>query len=373
MEPPALSFRWMRDDDKRAVRALAGRAFPPLGNVLFSPPPHTLVAERDGQVVGAIVPELFMLPGGHRGGVMFWLMTHPEVRGSGVGRRLVEAALRFFEEHGCQGVFACVEGFNTSSSSLFAAHGFSILSLGEQLRRYGPVGTLALWLKTHRFGGDVGHFLWARPESSSPDSPALQWWAGALASTLVCLLAGERGGSLEGFDLAVVLGLTLAILALFGLRETAMRLTARSQGLSVRHRAWESAFPLSVGVALAFGVFFPTPGSVYPQGSAWRYRDLVPKLGPIAFAGASAVLVFAWTAWALMRFGVPPPEITAWVRAAHAAGLSLALLEVLLPFSPFVSFSGRRVWDWNRPAWGMLAVAAAGLFLVSGDLPYYNI
>jgi hypothetical protein len=156
----------------------------------------------------------------------------------------------------------------------------------------------------------------------------------------------------------------LAILALFGLREAAMRLAARLQGLSVRHRAWESAFPLSVGIALTLGVFFPTPGSVYPRSGAWRYRDLVPKLGPTAFAGASAVLVFAWAMWVVMRFGMLPSEVAVWVRAAHAAGLSLALLDVLLPFSLFVSFSGRRVWDWNRPAWGVLAVAAAGLFLV---------
>jgi len=335
-----------------------------LGNVLFSPPQHTLVAERDGQVVGAVVLELFMLPGGRQGGVMFWLMTDPEVRGSGVGGELIEAGLRFFEEHGCQEVFACVEGFNTSSSNLFAARGFSILSLGEQLRRYGLVGTLALWLKMHRFGGDVGHFLWARPKSTSPDSPALQWLVSVLASTLVFALAGWRGGSLEGFDPAVVLGSTLAILALFGLREAAMRLAARSQGLSVRYRAWESAFPLSVGIALTLGVFFPTPGSVYPRSGAWRYQDLVPKLGPTAFAGASAVLVFTWAAWALMRFDMPPPEIAVWVRAAYVAGLSLALLDVLLPFSPFVSYSGRRVWDWNHLAWGVLAVAAAGLFLV---------
>ncbi len=364
MDPPALSFRWMRDDDKRAVSALARRAFPPLGNVLFSPPPHTLVAERDGQVIGAVVPKLFMLSGGRQGGATFWLMTNPEVHGSGVGGELVEAALRFFEDHGCQEVFACVEGFNTSSSNLFAARGFSILSLGEQLSRYGLVGTLALWLKMHRFGGDVGHFLWARPKSTSPDSPALQWLVSVLASTLVFVLAGWRFGSLEGFNPAVILGLMLAILALFGLREAAMRLAARLQGLSVRHRAWESAFPLSVGIALTLGVFFPTPGSVYPRSGAWRYRDLVPKLGPTAFAGASAVLVFAWAMWVVMRFGMLPSEVAVWVRAAHAAGLSLALLDVLLPFSLFVSFSGRRVWDWNRLAWGVLAVAAAGLFLV---------
>ena len=333
---------------------------------MFSPPPHTLVAERDGWLVGAVVPELFVLPRGRQGGAMFWLMTAPEARSSGAGGKLIEAALRYFEQHGCQEVFACIEGFNTSSSRLFVARGFTILSLGEQLRRYGLLGTLALWLRTSRFSGEVGHFLWAHPGTIRPDRPALQWWVGALASTLIFLLAGWRGNWVEGFDLATVLGGALVIVALFSLREAAMRLAARWQGLSVRHRAWEAAFPLSASVALIFGLFFPTPGSVYPRGEAWRYQELVPKLGPTAFAGVAAVLIFAWGTWAVPQFVRPPPEIGAWLRAAHAAGLSLVLLEVLLPLAPFVSFGGRRVWDWSRLAWCILAVSTVGLFLVEG-------
>jgi hypothetical protein len=122
---------------------------------------------------------------------------------------------------------------------------------------------------------------------------------------------------------------------------------------------------LSITIALALGVFFPVPGSIYPQG-IWRYRDLLPKLGPIAFAGASAVLVFAWAAWALVQFGEPVSEAAVWLRAAHTAGLMLAAFDVLLPFSVFSSFDGRRVWDWNRLAWGVLAVAVLGLFLAGG-------
>ncbi len=360
--PPAITVRRLRDDEEGAVRALAGRAFPPLGNVFFSPPPCTLVAERDGRLVGAVVPRPFVLPGGRRCGVIFWLMTDPEARGSGVGWRLVGEALRFFEERGCREVFACVEGFNASSSKLFATHGFTILSLWEQLRRYGLIATFALWLKTSHLG-DVGHFLWARPGATRPDRPALQWWVGAFASASIFLLAGWRSNWAEGLDPVAFLGGT-SVVALYGLREAAMRLAARWQGLSVRHRAWESAFPLSVGVALMLGWFLPTPGSVYPRGGTWRYQDLLPKLGTIALAGASAVLVFAWASWVLPQFFGPPPEIAAWLSAAHAAGLSLALFEVLLPFFPFASFNGRRVWDWNRPVWGVLVLATAALLLV---------
>ena len=163
-----------------------------------------------------------------------------------------------------------------------------------------------------------------------------------------------------------LLGVVLIVVTLLGLREEAMRLVAWLRGLPVRHRAWESAFPLSLGVALALGVFFPVPGSVYPRQGAWHDRDLLPKLGPIAFAGAAAVLLFTWAAWALAGFGGVSPEVTQWLITARRAGLMLAVFDVLLPFSPFGSFDGRRVWDWNRAAWGVLAVAVLGLLLAGG-------
>ncbi len=69
---------------------------------------------------------------------------------------------------------------------------------------------------------------------------------------------------------------------------------------------------------------------------------------------------------ALLRFGRPPPEIATWLGWAHSAGQMLALFEVLPPFSVFVSFNGRRVWDWNRAAWAVLAAATLGLLLARG-------
>ena len=371
LNPQASSVRRLGADDEEAVKALAGRAFSPLASLSFPRSPDALVVERGGELLGAVVLRTFELPGvgrdgHHRGGVMLWLMADPEARRLSVGGRLVEAALRSFEERGCQEVFACVEGYNTSSANLFAARGFTILSFGEQLRRYGFLGILLLWLRTSRLGGDVGHFLWARPGQPKPDNPALQWWVGVFASALVLLLAGWRSGWLGKFDSVIIPSAVVIVVALYGLREGAMWLAARLQGLSVRHRAWEAAFPLSIATALALGVFFPVPGSIYPRQGTWRYRDLLPKLGPMAFAGALAVLIFAWAAWALAQFGEPLSVAAVWGRAAHTAGLMLAAFDVLLPFSMFSSFDGRRVWDWNRPAWAALTVAVLGLFVAGG-------
>src|SRR5687767_13567832 len=114
IQPGVISVRLMVADDEEPVRALAGRAFSPLEGLSFPRSPDALIAERDGELLGSVVLKTFGLPGSGRdgdcrGGVMLWLMVDPGARGLGVGGRLVDAALRSFEERGCQEVFACVE------------------------------------------------------------------------------------------------------------------------------------------------------------------------------------------------------------------------------------------------------------------------
>jgi hypothetical protein len=74
------------------------------------------------------------------------------------------------------------------------------------------------------------------------------------------------------------------------------------------------------------------------------------------------VLLFAWGALTLERFGGLSPEVNQWLGTARRVGLMLAIVDVLL-FFPFAAFDGRRIWDWNRAAWAILAVIVLGLFL----------
>jgi GNAT superfamily N-acetyltransferase len=115
MESQVISVRRMGVDEEGAVKALAGRAFSPLASLSFPRLPDALIAERGWELLGAVVLRTFRLPGNgrdehRRGGVMLWLMADPGARKLGVGGRLVEAALRSFEERGCQEVFACDYG-----------------------------------------------------------------------------------------------------------------------------------------------------------------------------------------------------------------------------------------------------------------------
>jgi len=357
-----IYVRPMRLEEKKVVHNIMSRSFPLVLRLFFSFSPHVLVAEQNGQLLGATVLKLIPLPGNRKGGHIYWVFTAPEARGIGTGQKLIEAALQFFKDKGCDEIMTCVEGFNTSSSKLFSTRGFSILSPGQQFRRYG-FRILPLWVMIFHFI-DLGHFLWARPGSEQPDNPALQWWCNVLMNALVFLLALWRVTGFRDANLTTFIAVPLICVFLFGVRELAMRLTASGYGLSVRYRAWESGFLINFVIALAFGGWYPVSGSVYPTKNEWRYRELIPKLGPIAFAGALSVLLFVWGAWALLHFSVLPPEIKTWINITMVIGKSFVLFNIAFIFFPFVSFDGRRIWDWNRVVWGVLAAAAVVVFFI---------
>ena len=357
-----IHIRPMKAEEKRDVGAIMRRSFSPTQQLFFSWSSNVLVAEQDGKLLGAVVLKMFSLPGGRKGGLIAWVFTAPKARGTGAGQRLIKAALKFFEERGCDELMACVEGYNSSSSKLFATRGFSILSPGEQFRRYG-LGALAMWIRAFHFF-DVGHFLWVRPAAGQPDNPAMQWWGNWLANVLIYLLALGRRSGFRQVSLSGVVEIPLLLAMFLGIRSLSMQWMARRQKMTVRYRAWESGFPLSLVIAFAFGGQYPVLGSFYPTSDRWRYRDLLPKLGPVALSGVLPALALTWGAWALSRFGELGPDPSRWLHSTMTMGQFLIFFDIVLIFFPFVSFNGRRIWDWNKLLWGFLALATVMLFFV---------
>ena len=361
-----ITVRFMQPEERRAVINLAWRVFPFIQFFFFTLSPHILVAVASPQgaqpkarlepLIGAAVLKLFSLPHGRKGGLVSWLFTAPEARGRGAGQELVEAALAFFEQQGCDEVFACVEGNNSSSFKQFASRGFGILSLGEQVRRYG-LGAFKLWHDTYHVV-DQGHFLWARPAPSSPDRPALQWLGAVLINALALVVAASR--LMGRVDPAFAIAAVMALAALYGLRALAMHVAAKRVALPVRFRLWESASPVTLGISLLGGIY-PSPGNVYPSQRVWRFRDLLPQLGPIALAGAAALVLGAWGTWAVARLAILPDDLARMARLIRGAAVWAACFDVLLPFFPFEGYNGYRIWRWKRAAWVVLAVLTAPL------------
>ena len=368
---PEIIIRQMQPGEEKSILGIMRRAFPFFIQLTFSSAmirsaKQVLVVCVDGDIKGGTLLKTFDLPGDVKGGVVDWIFTDPSGRGLGLGARLMDASFDWFDQVGCDQIFAIVEGFNTNSSNLFARRGLSILTFKEQFQRFGFPGILKVWLKTfHIF--DLGHFLWGKPPQANADSPSVQLASALLLNMIIAFLVVFRA-SIADPDWGTLTILPLWVLILLGLRNSLMLLVAKIQALPLRYRLWETGFVISFILMLIGGVFAPIPGSYYSKEKVWNYNRIKPQLGKIALAGSLPALLISLTLFFLGRF-LPLSSILENVLATgFRAAFVIAVVDTLIPFFPFVSFNGRRLWDWNRWIWGLMAgvIMALWIFLLLG-------
>ena len=355
-QQPQIEIRQMQASEAKTVLRVMRRAFP-LFMQIFIPKSMVTSAEMvlvacvEDEIKAGVIMKTFELPGGGKGGVVDWIFTDLSGRGLGLGARLMDASMDWFEGAGCEQFFAIVEGFNTNSSNLFARRGFSILSFQEQIQRFGFPGFLKVWLKTLHFF-DLGHFLWGKPAQTRADSPAAQLGWALLLNLIIALLARLRAGGLSG-SWAGLLSLPLWVLILLVLRSGLMMFSARKQRLNLRFRLWETGYLISFIVSIIYGAFIPIPGSLYPNQNEWRYYKLKPQFGKVALAGflpAYVVTLALFTAGRLLDFS---GGLDAFLATGFSTAFVFSVLD-LVPFFPLVSYNGRRIWDWKPWVWVLL-------------------
>ena len=363
-------IRPLAPDEKRTVKRLAVRAFGLFQGSFVKPTDETFVYELSGEVVGVVVLETFRYRGGRLGGVVKWLFTDPKAQGRGAAAALVKRGVSRLEELGCDELFTTVEGFNTASSNRFADLGFEPLSPRQQLTRYG-FSMLRIGPPTFHVI-DLGHFLWVRPadlEGAERESSggAGAWIVNVLVIAVLFALQRVRVGAGGELHMSMLWQMPLAIALVFGVRSVAMKLAGRAVGLDLRYRIWETGLILSALITLVFGGVFPSTGSHYPREVRWSYRSELPRLGRVGFAGAFSLLVLGWLLFAYDISGVGagiPTVVDQALGLMVQPVMALLVFEVMLPFFPFASFNGRRVFDYNRVLWLLLAVGVVALYWV---------
>ncbi|MCG8479860.1 MAG: GNAT family N-acetyltransferase, partial [Spirochaetales bacterium] len=177
-----LRIRAMRDGETKSVREVMKNAFPFLMRFFFSVTKETFVAEKDGALAGGVVTKTFRINREKKGGLVAFIFTNDRARGLGLGQKLLDHALAYFEEQGCDEMFAAVEGTNTSSSKMFLTRGFALASGGRLIKTYGFNIFRILGHTFHTF--DIGHFLWIKPLADYRERPAAQWVVNILLNTV---------------------------------------------------------------------------------------------------------------------------------------------------------------------------------------------
>lgn len=382
-------------ETRAAVERLGREAFPTLQGRLVSTTEHTLVARREGGIVGGAVLKIREPRPESRVGLVQWIFTADSVRGAGVGQRLLESAIEYFDDHGCERVLAIVEWKNTSSSKLFATRGFTPISTRETVDSYGLGGTVSLWWWLHYYIAP-GHHLWARTLTTDEDgaengsveptiangkeataatgsshaaetvtaaeSPSRRWRSAgrlleAVIANVVLLWVVVAASSGVGTAAAHAGAIALVAVGFLAVRHLPRQIATAVDDEPWRYRSWGNSYPFGLAIA-ALGGYLPMPGGLEPASREWTYRHKLDRLGPASFVSA---LAFVGLFGTIVAYGtVPFVDLSDRIeRTVTTVAIVYVVLEILAVVWPFDVYNGRVVYDWNRLAWVLVAVPAA--------------
>jgi len=115
-----------------------------------------LVAVCEGMIVGSVSLRI-MSYAEKKIGLIDAIVTDRGFRGRGVGKSLLDGALSWFKERGCEVIHAIVDRYNSPSWNMFSHRGFSTYEFRGQLKDFG-LNFIRLWLSSFYFFA-AGTFL----------------------------------------------------------------------------------------------------------------------------------------------------------------------------------------------------------------------
>lgn len=368
MNQAKLKIRRMRPGEEKIVRSIVKETFPITAWLFFNHKPTTLVAVKENQIVAGIVYGQFAHSKAINSGAIYWLFTAPEHQGEGIGSKLIQKAIYKLKIGGCQEVFACIEGYNSSAFNLLNDQGFSKLNFFAQIKKF-KTNTVQIWYQTHHLF-DLGHHLWhldiktsgkktenELEEAKGKFNDIKLWLFNLTLSSLIMFIALVRTELID-INPGDIMTVFMAIGVTFGIRDLAGIIAGRGSGLKLEYNIWESGHVIAIIMAVFTGGYIPVPGTFYPEGENWSYQNKLTKLARQSLASSGALLVLGW----FLKFNFLSQ--TKFLEILLMAVTNMLIFDVALPFFPFVSYNGRRIWDYNKLIWLALFIALIGFIVL---------
>ncbi|WP_048815547.1 GNAT family N-acetyltransferase [Methanosalsum zhilinae] len=349
------------ESDRKKLKKLGRESFPYLHGIFLDTTPHTLLARYNGEIAGAIVMKLAEITPDENVGIISWLFTSGDVRGAGIGEKLVREGMEYLKSKNCSAIVTAVDGYNTSSSKIFANNGYVIQNGTTLINRYGFKGYLRVWTKL-KYYSEIGHFLWVYglPEPENSSGPITSWLANL---TIISIAFVVSYGHIQ--ELANLYYVILAGILFMSFRYIPLKILTMIKSEQWIYRGWHNGYLLSLIVAIIFGAFFPMPGAQYPENIKWSYRDKIQYLGT-AYIVSSLLMVS--TLGIVLAF--PGLFSVGFIHSILFVGISFLIFDILLIMAPFQCYMGRRVYDFSRISWiGIAAIAIIVLFLFMTSYP----
>jgi predicted N-acetyltransferase YhbS len=379
MTKSTATIRDLQPKELGRVRELGRRAFSlPLGLLMAATvSPKGLVAvDATGTMIGAVTLKITNV-GKRKVGILDWLVVDPPHQGQGIGKALLDRALVWLRQQGCDKIITTdVDGYNSPSWNATHAQGLRFWPVSQQIREFGWRWFQLLFVLPHM---GVSTFILHLPskEGQRQELPATNGIWDLIGVTLFLgffLLPLSRvrnvlwGSSSLPALLAPLSPTTVfwgvIILTIYMLmRAFGHWWAARSLRLPLMFRWWDSGLIMATFLATAFGHFIPAfGGSVYIRQARFNYHRAPAVMGKIMLAGIipSLILFSIFTLWAQLPFAADGVVAT----LGRYIGLSFGLTDALLFFPPFQSLPAGHLWRWHRAVWFVVFVYFLSLWLI---------
>ncbi|MEM2926807.1 MAG: GNAT family N-acetyltransferase [Candidatus Bathyarchaeia archaeon] len=321
----------------------------------------TLVAEWEDKIVGALSMRIQSIKG-EKIGYIDALVSDKEFRGRRIGRSLVDEALSWLMDRGCEVIYATADRYNSPSWNLFIHRGFYPYEAPQHLRDYG-FEFLRLWLGEYYFIAFGAFFLrkdiGKEKKALGETKERWHWLAALLGVSGVWWTQLFRSqGSLMLFP-AFLVATAISLL----IHELPQSFAAKRLGLETTFKAWSSGLIFSTFLGF-LGLFFPAYGSTYIKRLDWWYDPKKDGTGIVFALGPISSLMLSFL---LLTISSMTKEklLVASATVGYVTSLSIAILN-LIPIKAAGGFvwDGKKILDWNKGLWGILVTAAIALVLI---------
>ncbi|MEM2849682.1 MAG: GNAT family N-acetyltransferase [Candidatus Bathyarchaeia archaeon] len=318
----------------------------------------TMIAEYNGKIVGSVSMRIQVIKA-KRIGFIDALVTDRELRGRGIGGSLVDNAILWLKERGCEVIYATADRYNSPSWNIFIHRGFYPYEFPQQFRDYG-LNFLRLWFGEFHFIGFGTFFLRCNKDQGKSCETGGGWHLlfallGVSVALWIQLLRSRGPLTLIPAIFAVV---ALSIL----IHELPQKIAARKLGLETTFKAWDSGILFSWLLAL-LGGFFPAYGSIYVKQLDWWYDPKKDKTGVMFALGPVSSLVLSLTFWMLSILATDNLLVES-AKVGYTTSLLIVILN-LIPMQAAGGFTwdGKKILTWNKTVWASLVIATTALII----------
>jgi GNAT superfamily N-acetyltransferase len=341
-----LQIRKMKPEESKEIKSIGRKAFKGFEKLTIPKPKKAMVAELNGEIVGAILYKILKVKDLKIGYVKFAFID-PKAQGKGVGKRLYQESINHLYNLGCDYVGAIVKDDNVASWGLFLKFNIKRISILGMIKELGLYATLRTIFSTPFFVAvGMEYYLGAKDKTIETDKQNNSWQILAyLLINLVFFIA--IAFRFENFLIAILAMLCILVGSVFsGFLGT---LFSRRR---FHFRLNDGGFIVTLITNLTGGIL-PLIGNWYPDKYE-KSNNFKRALGIVALFKWLFLIAVAWSG-----FFITDLPVIVEVMTFIASNL---LVFYMLPFYPFESFAGGRVWQWNKLCFVAMVALSIGTF-----------